>query len=241
MRIDIKPFDDNNVRQALRLIVNRKQMVKQVLNGHGKIGNDLYGYIDEFYNANNFKQREQDIPAAVALLKKSGYTKSNPLKVELTAPDDTGGLVLMIQAFAEMAKKTDGVVVIDAKIIDGGTYWSSKGQYMNTGFFTTYWSPRNYLAQVAASMDVYPETKWPAPGTTFRADYEKAVGTNNKAKRKEIVARMQKEEFEKGGYIIPFFNNFADAFSTKLKGVDTSPSQLNMGYFGHGFKGWYLA
>ena len=52
---------------------------------------------------------------------------------------------------------------------------------------------------------------------------------------------MQKEEFEKGGYIIPFFNNFADAYSTKLNGVDTGPSQLNMGYYGHGFKGWYLA
>ena len=241
MRIDIKPFDDNNVRQAMRLIVNRKQMVKQVLNGHGKIGNDLYGYIDEFYNANNFKQREQDIPAAVALLKKSGYSKSNPLKVELTAPDDTGGLVLMIQAFAEMAKKTDGVVIVDAKVIDGGTYWSAKGQYMNTGFYTTYWSPRAYLAQVAASMDVYPELKWPPANSTFRADYEKAVGINNKEKRKAVVAKMQKEEFEKGGYIIPFFNNFADAYSTKLQGVDNGPSQLNMGYFGHGFKGWNLA
>ena len=83
--------------------------------------------------------------------------------------------------------------------------------------------------------------KWPPANSTFRADYEKAVGINNKEKRKAVVAKMQKEEFEKGGYIIPFFNNFADAFSTKLKGVDTGPSQLNMGYFGHGFKGWNLA
>lgn len=236
MRIDIKPFDDNNVRQALRLLVDRKQMLNRVLSGHGKIGNDLYGYIDANYNANSYEQRKQDIPAALALLKKSGYSKANPLKVELTAPDDTGGLVLMIQTLAEQAKKTDGVVIIDAKVIDGGTYWSAKGQYMNTGFYTTYWSGRTYLAQVAASMDIYPETKFPPADSSFRADYLKAAGTANAKKRREIVAKMQKEEFEKGAYIIPFFNNFADAYSSKVKGVVVRPSQLNMDYYAHGFK-----
>jgi len=240
MRIDIKPFDDNNVRQALRLLVDRKQMLNRVLSGHGKMGNDLYGYIDANYNANGYEQRKQDIPAALALLKKSGYSKSNPLRVELTAPDDTGGLVLMIQTLAEQAKKTDGVVIIDAKVIDGGTYWSAKGQYMNTGFYTTYWSGRTYLAQAAASMDTYPETKFPPADSSFRADYLKAAGTANAKKRRAIVAKMQKEEFEKGGYIIPFFNNFADAYSTKVKGVVARPSQLNMDYYAHGFKNiWF--
>ncbi len=236
MRLDIKPFDDNNVRQALRMIVDRKQMLNRVLSGHGKIGNDLYGYIDENYNANNYPVKKQDIAGAVALLKKSGYTKANPLRVELTAPDDTSGLVLMIQTLAEQAKKTDGVVIIDAKVIDGGTYWSAKGQYMNTGFYTTYWSGRSYLAQAAASMDVYPETKFPPAGSTFRKDYELASGTVNAKKRREIVARMQKEEYEKGAYIIPFFNNFADAYSTKVQGVVVRPAQLNMDYYQHGFK-----
>jgi len=50
------------------------------------------------------------------------------------------------------------------------------------------------------------------------------------------VAKMQKEEFEKGAYIIPFFNNFADAYSSKVKGVVVRPSQLNMDYYAHGFK-----
>lgn len=236
MRIDIKPFDDNNVRQALRLLVDRKQMLNRVLSGHGKIGNDLYGYIDANYNANAYPQRQQNVAAAVALLKKSGYSKSKPLRVELTAPDDTSGLVLMIQTLAEQAKKTGGVVIIDAKVIDGGTYWSSKGQYMNTGFYTTYWSGRSYLAQAAASMDTYPETKFPPANSKFRKDYELASGTINAKKRREIIARMQKEEFEKGGYIIPFFNNFADAYSTKVVGVVKRPAQLNMDYYAHGFK-----
>ena len=35
MRVDAAPFDDVRVRQALRLIVDRQQMVDQVLGGHG--------------------------------------------------------------------------------------------------------------------------------------------------------------------------------------------------------------
>lgn len=241
MRLDIPPMTDPNVRAAMRLLVNRKQMIKQVLSGRGKLANDLYGFIDENYNANNFPQREQDIPAALALLKKSGYSKSNPLVVELTAPDDTGGLVSMITSFAAMAAKTDGVVKINAKVIDGGTYWSAKGQYMNTAFFTTYWSPRAYLAQAAASMDVYPETKWPPAGSKFRELYVQATGTVKGAKRRALVAQMQKEEWEKGTYIIPYFKVFADAFTKKLNGVVERPSQLNLDYYGHGYKNFWLA
>jgi peptide/nickel transport system substrate-binding protein len=85
-------------------------------------------------------------------------------------------------------------------------------------------------------MDVYPETKFPPAGSTFHADYEKASGTVNAVKRRTIVAKMQKEEFEKGAYIIPFFNNFADAYSKKVQGVVVRPAQLNMDYYGHGFK-----
>jgi peptide/nickel transport system substrate-binding protein len=42
MRIDQAPFNDVRVRQAMRLIVNRPQMVEQVLSGQGRIANDMY-------------------------------------------------------------------------------------------------------------------------------------------------------------------------------------------------------
>jgi peptide/nickel transport system substrate-binding protein len=240
MRLDIPPMNDPNVRAAMRLIVNRKQMIQQVLAGRGKLANDLYGFIDEFYNANEFPQREQDIPAALKLLAKSGYSKAKPLVVDLWAPNDTGGLPEMVTAMAAMADKTGGVVKINAKVVDG-TYWDAKGQYMNTAFFTTYWSPRAYLAQAIASMDTYPETNWPPAGSSFREDHKTAAGTVNPAKRRAIVARMQKEEWEKGTYIIPYFKVFADSFTKKLNGVEQRPSQLNMDYWGHGFKNFWLA
>ncbi len=42
MAIDMPPFDDPRVRQAMRLIVDRQEMVDQVLSGYGPSRNDLY-------------------------------------------------------------------------------------------------------------------------------------------------------------------------------------------------------
>ena len=40
MRIDLKPYSDNNVRLALKYAIDWKQLLKSVLRGHGIIGND---------------------------------------------------------------------------------------------------------------------------------------------------------------------------------------------------------
>ena len=239
MRVDKAPFDDNNVRQAMRLICDRRQMVNRVLSGHGIQGNDLFGYVGD-YNVANLPQRKQDIKAAVELLKKSGYTKAKPLVVDLFAPNDTAGLVAMVQAFSEQAKKTDGVVVVNP-VIKTGAYWDSNGEYMNAPFHTTYYSGRTYLAQFAASYDTYlDETRYAQSGK-IRDLYFQAAGEKNAAKRKDLIAQMQKIEYEQGAYIIPVFNNFGDAYNSKLQGVSNNPGQLNLDYYGQGFKNFWFA
>jgi hypothetical protein len=47
---------------------------------------------------------------------------------------------------------------------------------------------------------------------------------------------MQKIEYEQGGYIIPFFNNLVDAYSTKVQGFKPSKGTLNLDAFGNGFR-----
>ena len=71
MAIDQPPFDDVRVRQAMRLIPNRDEMVQRVLSGHGRVGNDMYGTFDPCY-PDDFPQREQDIEQAKALLAEAG-------------------------------------------------------------------------------------------------------------------------------------------------------------------------
>src|SRR3712207_8298026 len=83
MRVDAAPFDDVRVRQAFRLIVDREQMVQQVLSGQGRIANDLYAPYDPAY-ARDLPQRQQDLEQARSLLRQAGREN---LSVELvTAP-----------------------------------------------------------------------------------------------------------------------------------------------------------
>src|SRR5690348_4199628 len=76
MRVDVAPFTDVRVRQAMRLIANRPQMVAQALSGHGHIGNDLYAIFDEAFD-DSLPQRHQDINQAKSLLKAAGQGSLN--------------------------------------------------------------------------------------------------------------------------------------------------------------------
>lgn len=240
MEIDTAPFNDVRVRQALKLLVDRKKLVKQVLSGHGTIANDDYSPLDMNYNANNFPQRVQDIPTALGLLKKAGYSKANPLSFDLPAPDDTDPLPSLVKAFAEQVNSASGgVVKVNPVVQDGGTFWNKT--YMNAPIFTTYWNPKPYFAQVAGMIDTYPETHFPAAGSNFRDIYKQAVGTLNPTKRRALVAKLQKEEFEQGGYIIPFFTNTVDAYNKKLQGVVQRKASQNLDTYGRHFKNFWFA
>ncbi len=233
MQTDVKPFDDVRVRQALRLIIDRQEILARALGGHGEIANDLFGRVDPLYNVNKFPQRAQDIAKAVALLKEAGFTKEKPLEFDLAAPDDTGGLIPLVQAFAEHAKKTDGVVKVNAKAMDA-TYWDTT--YAKVGIFTSFWSPRGYLQQIAAGAG-YGETNLEKTNKAYNDLYVQASGEPDLAKRTALAKQMQKIEYEEGGFIIPAFNAFADAYVSKLQGVVKGrTSSLNMDFYGRGFQ-----
>ena len=88
------------VRQAFRLIVDREQMVEQVLSGQGSIANDLYARYDPAY-ASDLPQRTQDLEQAKSLLKQAGR---EGLSVELVTAPVFQGIVEAAQVFAEQAK-----------------------------------------------------------------------------------------------------------------------------------------
>ncbi len=235
MRVDMAPFDDIRVRQAMRLIVDRDQMVERVLSGHGRVGNDMYGVLDGSY-PKQFDQRKQDIEAAKALLKDAGQ---EGLEIELFAPDDTAGLPEYITAFAEQAK--DAGIKVTATVLDGGTYWGA--EYTKRVFATSYWSTRPYLNQVAAGSlpdATYPETHWPPAGSDFVDLYNQAIAEVDTDKRYAIIEKMQQEEYDGGGNIISYFQNLIDGHAAYVKGAVSRPNLLNFDHFGRGFQNIWL-
>ena len=233
MRVDTPPFNDVRVRQAMRLIVNRPQMVAQALAGHGYIGNDLYSPFDPALDK-ALPQRHQDIAQAKSLLKAAGQSG---LTVDLNSTNGALGMNEGAQVFAQQAKAAG--VNVNVKILDSGTFYGN--QYLQWPFSTDFWNTRNYLGQVAAGSlptSPYNECHWPDPADKkFISLYNQAKKTIDTAKRTEIIHEMQKIEYDSGGYIVWGFHTTLDGHTTKVQGLKTGyKSILPLNEFGNGFR-----
>ena len=232
MAVDAPPFNDNRVRQAMRLVVDRQAMVQQVLSGYGSIANDLYAPFDPAFNS-GLPQRARDVEQAKSLLKQAGHEN---LTVDLHTTPGGAGMVSTATVFATQAKDA-GITV---NIRNDPNFYGD--QYLKLPFSVDFWGTRNYLQQVAQGSlptSPYNETHWPpksGPGSNFTSLYQQAVAATDAAKRTELIHEMQKLEYENGGYIIPFYGDLVDAASTKVKGLLPSKGTLNLDGYGRGYR-----
>jgi peptide/nickel transport system substrate-binding protein len=238
MRVDTAPFNDVRVRRAMRLLINRPQVVQQGLSGFGRVGNDIYSPFDPAYAGDEFPQRRYDPQQARSLLKAAGR---EGLSVELiTSPADTG-MVEGATIFAQNARA--GGVNVTVKNVDGGTIYGD--QYLKWPFSADYWGTRNYLQQVASGVlknAPFNETHWDAyPGyKRFESLYRQALATVDEKKRAQIIKDMQRMEYQDGGLIIWGFKNLTDAYSTKIGGFKIDRGTLNLNKYGNGFRTIYF-
>jgi peptide/nickel transport system substrate-binding protein len=238
MRVDTAPFNDVRVRRALRLLINRPQVVQQGLSGFGRVGNDIYSPFDPAYAGDEFPQRRYDPQQARSLLKAAGQ---EGLAIELiTSPADTG-MVEGATIFAANAKA--GGVNVTVKNVDGGTIYGD--QYLKWPFSADYWGTRNYLQQVASGVlksAPFNETHWDAyPGyKRFESLYRQALATVDEKKRAQIIKDMQRMEYQDGGLIIWGFKNLTDAYATKIGGFKIDRGTLNLNKYGNGFRTIYF-
>ena len=113
MAVDLDPFQDVRVRQAMRLIADRPALVEAAQAGFGVVGNDVFGYRQPDYNT-DLPQRTQDIEQAKSLLKAAG---KSDLRVTLYSSTVAPGMLESATAFAQQAKAA-GVTV---KVNNGPT------------------------------------------------------------------------------------------------------------------------
>lgn len=232
MRIDVKPYSDVRVRQAFRLIVDRRQMIEQAYAGFGTLGNDMYAPFDP--GTPDLPQREQDLEQAKALLAQAGYAD---LTVELVTSAGALGAdeVAAAQVFAEQAKGAG--VTVKVRKVDAGVFYGE--DYLSWPFAQDFWYTRNYLSQAgqcAMPGAPYNETHWEHP--QWLKIVNEAFRTVDDAKRNELISQAQEIEYNEGGYIIWAFRNQVDAYSDKIAGFRPDKSGVPLGQFG--FKDVYF-
>jgi peptide/nickel transport system substrate-binding protein len=217
MRVDVKPFSDVRVRQAMRLICDRQQMIDNGLSGYGRLGNDLYAPFDVAY-AKDLPQREQDIDQAKSLLKAAGQSG---LQVQLFTGDDIGSVAPATAAlFVQQAKKAG----VDVKVVKKNPFYGD--DYLSYPFAQDFWNTRLYLPQAAVGSlkgGTYNETHFDNP--KFAGLIAAAQKETDEDKRNTLLQDAQKIEYDEGGYIIWGFRNQIDAVTNKVQGLKSSVYQ----------------
>lgn len=216
MRVDQPPFNDANVRQAMRLLVDRPQMIDSALDSYGVVANDVFSPYDPGFDHSLVRPAQGDIQQAKFLLKKAGL---EGLTVTLTTSAVATGTVAMATVLAAQAKAAG--VTIKINNVPSGVFFGPN--YLKWTFAQDYYNYYPYLSQVAESMlNGSPFNETHTSNAHYASLYDQANATASPSLRKEILYEMQAFDFNEGGYIIPAFIDTLDAYSDKITGYSAA-------------------
>jgi peptide/nickel transport system substrate-binding protein len=227
MHVDTAPFDNVDLRMALKLAINRREMVDKILRGYGGVGNDMpinasYPLFDE-----TIPQREYDPSAAAEFYKKSGHDGS-PIVLRVA---DTAfpGAVDAAALFQQSAAAAGIPLEIKREPNDG--YWSEV--WNAQPFCASYWGGRPVQDQMYSTAYLstadWNDTRFKRPD--FDALLQAAKAELDQTKRKALYSEMGNMVRDEGGLICPMFNDFVDAVSDKVGGFEGDPNGELMANF----------
>ncbi|MEM6306805.1 MAG: ABC transporter substrate-binding protein, partial [Pseudomonadota bacterium] len=206
------PYDDSNVRKALKYAINRQEMVDKILQGHGKVGNDHpIGPANQYFAA-DLPQLEFDADKAAFYMKEAGL---DSLNVQLSASDAAfSGAVDAAQLYQASAKGAGINIEVVQEPADG--YWSNV--WLKKPWCACYWSGRateDWMFSTAYETGVpWNDTSW--ENARFQELLLQGRAELDSNKRRDIYTEMQTIMSEEGGTIVPMYANYVDAASSKL-------------------------
>jgi peptide/nickel transport system substrate-binding protein len=206
------PYDNNELRLALKHGINREELVQKVLRGHGTVANDQ-PIAPTIPFAADLEQRTYDPDKAKFHLKKAGYDN---IKLELSASD--GAYSGAVDA-AVLMKEHLAAAGMDIDVIrepaDG--YWSNV--WMKKNWCQCYWGGRptcDWMFTTAYEAGgSWNDTFW--ANDRFNVLLKQGRAELNNDNRAEIYAEMQQIVRDDGGAAIWGFANYVNAGSDKVQ------------------------
>jgi peptide/nickel transport system substrate-binding protein len=213
MNTGVAPFDNNDVRMALKYAIDREALLKTLFKGHGQLGNDQPISPANRYFAKELPQRKYDPDKAKFHLKKAGMENlALPLHAAGAAFPEAVDLAVLYKEYAVKAGITINVV---REPNDG--YWSDI--WMKKPWCFCYWRGRpteDWMFSSAYAADAkWNDTYW--KHERFNKLLKEARSELKDAKRRELYAEMQRIVRDEGGQVIPLFNNYLLACNEKLE------------------------
>lgn len=203
MQVDAAPFDNVDVRLALKHAINRQEIVDKIFFGAGTPGNDAHVAPNMPYY-HDMPIRPYDPDKSKFHLKKAGMDR---LAVDLNTADGLlPGSVDLCVLFAEQATAGNIDINVVRRPTDG--YWSQV--WLKEPFSFVTWGARptpDVMFSLAYKDDAaWNESHWKNP--RFNELLRAAKVELDDARRAEMYAEMQQLSHDDGGTILPVFNNW---------------------------------
>ena len=223
MRVDMKPWDDNKVRTALKLCQHHEKILSLAYFGQGYEGQDFHVYpLHPEYC--EMPVPKYDPKRAKQLLKDAGYPDG--LDVNLTFGSGWPPIV----RYAEILKQDAAPAGfrISLNTMPNSQYW---GKWTEVDFGITPWMHRPLGTMVLNLAFTADDTGKPVPWNETRwVDDEfaklltQANGTLDVDKRRTIFCKLQEIQQTRGSIGIPFWRNQWMITRKNVKDVKGHPS-----------------
>lgn len=223
--VDRPPFDDVRVRQALGLLVDRQQLVDVALLGYGSVANDLFGKGLLYYD-DSLPRRTRDVRKAKALLAEAGHGAG--LTLNLQTSTVAPGMVEAATLFQQQAR--DANVRINVTQVAPTSYFDPTRDYLKMPFAQSFWQGfytlTDFYTEAIVTGAYGDETHWASKHTD--ALVQAAITATDPDTARAAWARVQSEQYERGGYIWWGNVDNLDAASNKVGGLVPNP-YMNLG------------
>ena len=220
MLTDTSPYNDVNVRRALKYGINRQELVDKILFGHGAVGNDTpIGPANQYYHA-GMEQLEFDADKAKFYLKEAGL---DSIDIDLSASNAAfEGAVDAAQLYQASAASAGININVVQEPADG--YWSNV--WLKKSFCACYWSGRateDWMFATAYEEGVpWNDSQWDSKDSArFQELLITARAELDSDKRREQYFEMQQILRDDGGVLVPMFANYVQAVNNRIVSPDT--------------------
>ncbi len=217
MHCNTAPFDNNDLRTALKYGINRQELVDKILFGYGSVGNDTP--INESYPLYAaIEQREYDPDKAKFHFDKSGFDGTVLLRTsDNSFPGAPDAAALFQQSLAAAG------IPLEIKREPNDGYWSEV--WNKQPFCTSYWGGRPSQDQMFST--AYLSTADWNDTRFFNSQFDQLLLTAraelDQSKRQQMYTDMSNLIRDEGGLICPMFNDFIDAQSDRIEGWEHTP------------------
>ncbi len=212
------PFDNADLRLALKFAINRKEMVDKILHGYGSIGND-HPINGSYPLYSELPQRPYDPDRAAFHYKKSGHNDAILLRTSDVA---FPGAVDAAQLYQASCAKAGIKIEVKREPADG--YYAQV--WLKQPFVASRWNGRptqdEQYSTVYVTGSDWNETRYFNP--KFDAMVLAARSELNQAKRKAMYLDIAQVIHSDGGAVIPMFNDIVDAVGPKVGGYQKNPN-----------------